>query len=486
MSFLKKVILPFLFVAIIQAQVSVEQKINELLEKPENKKFIQNAQVGISALDIKTGDKIVDVNSQFSLTPASGIKLLTTAAALHYLGADYKFRTEVYYSGKISRKVLYGNLIIRSGYDPTFASSLIEGNPGLEKVADSIYQILKKSGIKKIRGRIIVDPGEYNTRAVPDMWYWEDLGVYYGAPFNGFAVNDNLYELYLSAPDKTGEKPAILKTIPRMKRLKFKNMLLTTDSGDNAELFGAPGSYNVEIFGTVAQGKKDIKMKGAIPNPAKFFSEYLRDYLKSKKLSSWRRTIVMEKSADYKACKMLTVFESPELASIIKMTNIKSYNLYAEALLRFLAVKINNKPGTESGVDVLKKYLTEIGISPEGFNQYDGCGLSRSNSITTDIITKMLLALTKQKYFTHYYNSLAVAGDGNPLNSFGNFGVGTVLANNARLKSGYIRGVRSFSGYLKNQSGRQLAVSVIVNNFSCPVKEINNLIKDILTGIAEN
>ena len=49
--------------------------------------------------DAETGDIIIDYNSGISLTPASVMKLITSAAALELLGPDYTFKTTIGYTG---------------------------------------------------------------------------------------------------------------------------------------------------------------------------------------------------------------------------------------------------------------------------------------------------------------------------------------------------------------------------------------------------
>ena len=44
---------------------------------------------------------VLEYNSDKSLTPASIMKLITSAAALELLGPEYTFRTIIGYTGKI-------------------------------------------------------------------------------------------------------------------------------------------------------------------------------------------------------------------------------------------------------------------------------------------------------------------------------------------------------------------------------------------------
>jgi len=127
----------------------------------------------------------------------------------------------------------------------------------------------------------------------------------------------------------------------------------------------------------------------------------------------------------------------------------------------------------------------ENGISTDGLNLYDGSGLSRSNTITTKIMVSLLIKMAKSKNFNTLYNSFSIAGDTNDVGNFRTFGIGTAIANNARIKSGYMSGVRSHSGYLKDKKGRLIAFSMIANNFTCPYKQIDNIHKQIMIMLAK-
>src|SRR5659263_695922 len=64
---------------------------------------IIHSSVSLCIIDADSGSVISQYNPEISLTQASILKLVTTAAALELLGKDYTFRTTVGYSGKIRK-----------------------------------------------------------------------------------------------------------------------------------------------------------------------------------------------------------------------------------------------------------------------------------------------------------------------------------------------------------------------------------------------
>src|SRR3546814_4000252 len=77
----------------------------------------------------------------------------------------------------------------------------------------------------------------------------------------------------------------------------------------------------------------------------------------------------------------------------------------------------------------------------------DGSGLSPDNRITAATMAHVLLDARKQSWFPAFYNSLPEM-------------------NGMRMKSGSIRGVRSYAGYHTSRSGRQYIFVIIVNNYN--------------------
>ena len=62
---------------------------------------LSHATFSITILDNVTGDIDFAFNEDVGLSPASTMKTVTGAAAFHYLGTDYRYKTLLQYSGSI-------------------------------------------------------------------------------------------------------------------------------------------------------------------------------------------------------------------------------------------------------------------------------------------------------------------------------------------------------------------------------------------------
>ena len=165
---------------------------------------LQTASYCVYAIDAKSGEKIA-TSDQKSLSTASVMKLFTSAVALEMLGPDYTFSTTLAFSGIPDRQtgLLKGNLILKGGCDPAFYSSFFEGHYKL--CFESWIAQMKKIGIKKIEGDLLLDLSALDRTSIPGGWNWDDIGNYYGAGVSALTFSDNLYDIHFSSPKTEGE-----------------------------------------------------------------------------------------------------------------------------------------------------------------------------------------------------------------------------------------------------------------------------------------
>ena len=141
---------------------------------------VPGARYGLSIRSVKTGVELGNIRGSEKFTPASTLKTLTTAAAVHYLPLDYEPKTEVSLNGSVRKKTFVGTINVRGAGDPNF-SGRYYADPFhiLNAMADSIRAL----GVDSVAGKISLDSSYYkrcNFGAVPSVI--EILAPVFGTP----------------------------------------------------------------------------------------------------------------------------------------------------------------------------------------------------------------------------------------------------------------------------------------------------------------
>jgi len=113
------------------------------------------------------------------------------------------------------------------------------------------------------------------------------------------------------------------------------------------------------------------------------------------------------------------------------------------------------------GISAVKRFLTEIGVAPDGIIQHDGSGLSRHNLVTPSAVVQLYSYMGKQsRYSQAWRDSLTIGGvDGTLRRRF----TGSKASGNVRGKTGTIDQVSALSGYVRTAAGEELVFSMVVN-----------------------
>jgi serine-type D-Ala-D-Ala carboxypeptidase/endopeptidase (penicillin-binding protein 4) len=465
-----------------------KSKLKDAIQTLNADEAMKHAVWSVCVMPVKKDTILAEYNSTISLTPASTMKVATTGAALSLLGKDFRFETRIQYDGTYDSVsgVIHGNLYITGGGDPTLESEYFKKPDDTLTVVQRWAALLKTKGIKKITGAVIGDAGIFDYNMTPSEWVWGDIGNYYGAGACGLSYHDNKYTLYFKS-GSNGSKTTITGVKPDIKDLQFVNMVTSAGSDDNAYIYGAPYSYYRIIQGTIPAGKTNYEVDGAIPDPALFCVGELTSALNraginvAKKFTTVRElkeSIAITKNDKHT---LFTNF-SPPLDSIIHFTNLRSINLYAESILKYLSYKKSDL-GTESeGTKIVTDYWKGRGVDVSGFFMTDGCGLARANVITTHTQTLILRLMANDKNYKVFYNSLPVAGKSG---SLGGMCVGTFAENNLHAKSGYMNRARGYAGYVKNKKGETLCFSLLANNYDCTPTEMKKKLEKIMVALTE-
>ncbi len=465
--------------------------INQSLQKFQNDPDLQNASWGFYAKSVKTGKVVAQYNARKSLTPASALKVITTATALEILGKDFKFETVLEYDGQIDASgTLKGNVYIRGGGDPTLGAP----RDGLGKDYEAILQqwvtAIRKAGIKKIEGYVVGDARIFEEESVPPMWLWEDMGNYYGAGSSGLTFHENQYFAYFNSESKTGSETKLTKIIPSVPNFKMVNRVTAgaKGTGDNAYIFAAPYSNVAYVRGTIPPARQGFRIKGSIANPALFCAFQLQQELEKVGVEAQKdySTIrILQDEGKYVPRKktFLDKVISPPLSKIVYWTNKKSINLYAEHLLKMLGKHRFGKGTRENGVRLVEEYLKTCNVDTKGFFMEDGSGLSPMNGVTAEQFGDLLYVYRNETHYPTLFESLSIAGNVSDVGGLKSFLKGTSAANKVFAKSGYIQRVRAYTGYVNTASGDQIAFALMVNNYTCSNSEMRRKMGELIAEL---
>jgi serine-type D-Ala-D-Ala carboxypeptidase/endopeptidase (penicillin-binding protein 4) len=476
-----KTFLIYLFASLTISTFSQENSLNRFISDS----VMIHASVSLYVEDAISGEPVMAYNSSKSLAPASVMKLITSAAALELLGPQYTFRTTVGYTGKLNRRSgkLKGNIVIKGGGDPALGSDYFSEH--YKDFPDNWITEIKKTGIKKIEGRVITDDSYFDYQPVPSKWLWEDEGNYYGAGVYGLSVFDNTYDIHLKTSIDSSEAE-LKEMVPAENKFEFTNWLSSAGTSDEGYVFAAPYSTKGWLSGTIPANMDDYILKASITDPPRLMAKIVNAKIKAAGITVSGKPTTVRLEQKKITDEIVTIAEtvSPALSEIIDTLNHESVNLYAETLVKELGKKYKNTGSTAAGVDVIKKFLDSAGIETDGMFIEDGSGLSPVNSINARGLADLLFYMkNKGKYFPEYYNSLPDAGKNGTLKMYFR---DPVFDNRFKAKSGSMTRVRSYAGYFTTVSGKQMIFSIIVNNFTGQSKEIVSLIEELLKDIMTN
>ncbi len=463
----------FFFVSIFSQQ---NQAVHKFLTT------VGDASVSICVKDM-TGKDIVAHNKETALTPASTLKVLTSATALEILGDDYRFRTALSVDKNDPQ-----HLVVHGYGDPTLGSEYLK-QPDFIK--EWILYIQKNIAANKPVDITIVDDF-FGYSGVSSKWIQEDLGNYFAAGSYGISVFDNTYRLYFNTM-RTDTCPVILKTVPEMADLVFLNTLgFNTTGKDNGYINGEPFSNYRKLVGDIPAKKTSFVLKGDIPDPGLMLGNVLSrnmkdvDYLINDVSTTcqlhYRNMFSSNKNYPFEENVFHTHLSQP-LSEIIKVVNFRSNNHYTEHLMRAIGRSNNENIYTDAlseGIIATKLFWKSKGVDSDRMFIYDGCGLAPSNKISAETLCDILLYMqNKSKYSQSFLASMPKAGKEGTVR---NLLKGTKLEGKVSMKSGSIAEVQCFAGYYI-EGNKKYAFTVMVNNYNSPRKQVVKAIENLLLNI---
>jgi D-alanyl-D-alanine carboxypeptidase/D-alanyl-D-alanine-endopeptidase (penicillin-binding protein 4) len=441
------------FVRVPQDPVQqLRMELRRVLEDP----VFDPALWGVAIQSLENGEMLYHQNFGKLLMPASNMKLITAAASLKKLGADFRYETQIRTDGELVEGTLTGNVVIVGSGDPTISGRFGEGNH-FRVLQDWALQ-LREMGIMKVAGNIIGIDDAFDDKRIGYGWSWDDLPYYYATEVDALQFAENSITVTIYA-DQADEGITVKKEPNTSYVTVVTDIRIEPGAEVRVDWHYEPETKTVFAVGVLPPGGQDYG-SFSIHNPAAYFSSAFKEALQQNGIEvageAYRgadRSYILPESS-----RLLIHHWSPPLSEIISVVLKVSQNLYAETLLKTLG-----KGTSLGGVREVEKILAQMEIKPENFIIADGSGLSRYNYITPAGLLQLLQKMSRDPAFGTFYNALAIAGVDGTLRLRMK---GTSAENNVRAKTGSLSNVRALSGYALTRDGELMAFVLMANNFN--------------------
>lgn len=432
----------------------------EAIEKIINRPELARSRWGIEIQSLQSGTILYSLNGNKFFTPASSLKLLTSAAGLLELGSDYRIRTSLY---SIGQPPVLTSLRLKGRGDPTISTEVLK---------DIVHQLQEK-GIKKIEN-LIIDDSYFPPPSINPTWEWSDVHSYFATAVNSTILNQNTVTLTLF-PRKIGQ-PVKFSWSDAIAARQWQIVnRATTGAADidyNVEIDRYLGQPTLQLRGELAVNEPADVWDLAVLDPAQYFLESLRSQLAQAGIIVTTGIVIDQADHNELERELMRIY-SPPMQEIFTAINQESNNLYAEVIGKILAKKLDLSTTT----DAIEVTLSKVDLDPNTYVLVDASGLSRQDLITPKTLVETLRIMSQLPEGESYRQSLAVAGISGTLKR--RF-VNSSVVGNLWGKTGTLTGVGSLSGYMISHQKYDVVFSILVNNSELKSKKIRQAIDEIV------
>lgn len=432
----------------------LERNINEIMADASKKSVVSS----VTVRKASTGEIVYESNADRKLTPASTMKLLTSAAALETLGEEYRFTTDLLTDGYISKGVLHGNLYLRGQGDPTL----------LKNDLDQFATSLSKQGVKRITGNLIGDDSWFDSARLSPGIDRSDETYYYAAQISGLTLSPNTdYDagtvIVSATPTKKGYKAKVSMT-PDTGIITIVNKSKTVPKGykNTLTIKRQYGTNTIVISGNAPLGSSGKKEWVTVSNPTAYTLDVFKKSLASKGIKFDKTSNVTRRQAPQNAV-VITSKQSMPLKNLMRPFMKLSNNTHAEILAKTMGKQVYGVGSWNAGLRVMREFGQSIGLNPNEWSFEDASGMSHKNKVTSAQLTELLYLVRNAPWYRSFVQGLPVSGMNDRF-------VGGTLKNRLKdnsvkgkviAKTGSLNGVNSLAGYVETTNGETLIFSVL-------------------------
>ncbi|MEM7588724.1 MAG: D-alanyl-D-alanine carboxypeptidase/D-alanyl-D-alanine-endopeptidase [Myxococcota bacterium] len=450
-----------------------------------------NVSIGIHVVSLANNKTLYGKNPNQLFIPASTLKVVTAATALHTLGSSYRFTTKLLTSAQNGKMRRLKDLYLVGSGDPTLTWS------HLARMANE----LKQHGVRVIQGDVVIDDSAFDNLLWGKGWMWDDRFTAYSAPIEAVNCNGNSLKLRIIPAQQTGKPARVLMTPPT----QFVNIQTHVTTGQSTTpqnisfTVTDPKFPNARDLKQGLQNGQTILLKGTLPKtgaprtlhfavsePSLFTGTLLRELLQAQgiQLKGTVRRAPAPKNAQ-----QLAIHYSPSLREMLVDILRTSNNHATEILLKTLGQHIQEsqepKDDFSRGTQAVLKFLKQrTEIQANQLHIVDGSGLSRYNSMSPRHMTSLLTSVWQEfSLQPDFVGCMPPLGDNK---SFRVQLLSQPHARNIRAKTGGMGSVSNLAGYMMTKQGDPLAFTIFVNGFlgsGQPYRKLQEQILSILYNL---
>lgn len=408
------------------------------------------------SLDVRhadTGKKILSLNGDKSVNPASVMKILTTLSALEILGPSYQWETRYYADGAIEEGVLKGDLVMQGGGDPFLS---------VERFWHHVLS-LRQRGLHTITGNLIIDNSYFDIPKHNRSAFDNQPNRLYNVGPDAALVNFSasrfvLYpwgnEVMVFADPPLSDLVVDSNIKPKQGKCKSKKhgwWFRGVEKQDEKVIIKFGGTYRVKC------GEHFIAR--SIFSNHEYVLRLFR-YLWTNSGGQFAGGYSVSKTPETAA--EIISYPSRPLADAITGINKFSNNVMARQLFLSIDAQREVRPGTlEGSRQQVRDWLASNAISMPKLFIDNGSGLSRESRITAGNLSDLLQHGWKSNYRAEFLSSFALSSlDGTMRERLNE----TELHGRSRIKTGWLRGVRSMAGYVNSRHNRLYTVAMMIQS----------------------
>lgn len=437
-----------------------------------NLSCLKSAHIGMKVTRVHDGRVLFERSSSAGLRPASTLKLLTSATALHELGPEFTFKTRFLSNAPLRDGVLEGDLIVRGG-----------GAPDL--IAERLWyaaRALARLGVHEVRGDLVADESYFDRERRPPGWRSPRVRRAYNAPIGPLSFNFNVLTIEVT-PGETAGTPARASLAPLAAGQELANHATTSSSRSDLK-FEARRKGDRErwiLGGRIRRSSAPIRLHRSVHDPGLYALGALRDLLAREGVTVQGG---LRSAATPEGARELFVLESRPLSQVLLLMNKMSNNMVAETILKTLGAEDTGMPGTtKDGLRVVNRFLEEIGVDTAVVKLSDGSGLSTKDLLSAGVLVQILEEIPRRfSVWPEFLSSLPIGGVDGTLHER----MEELAERRVRAKTGRISGTVTLAGYVENKDGELLAFAILVNRIRCGYPRVTEQVDRLALALANS